>query len=124
MSPKKARANEIESRASIRTIFLDSDHLQHERERPDMKRKYMNSDKAQRKEPELTSFFSQREEPELTISEVGMVAQIYNASKLTFYSINRNRRLGRSPRSLSAGVATGASAPPEVLVCRNFGQNP
>jgi len=32
-----------------------SGHLQHERERPDMERKYMNSDKAQRKEPELAT---------------------------------------------------------------------
>jgi len=32
-----------------------SGHLQHERERHDMERKYMNSDKAHRKEPELST---------------------------------------------------------------------
>jgi len=32
-----------------------SGHLQHERYRPGMERKYMNSDKAQRKEPESTT---------------------------------------------------------------------
>ena len=39
----------------LRTILFYSGHLQHERERPDMERKYMNSDKVQRKEPELTT---------------------------------------------------------------------
>ena len=39
----------------LRTILFYSGHLQHERERPDMERKYMNSDKAQRKEPELAT---------------------------------------------------------------------
>jgi len=39
----------------LRTIWFYSGHLQHERERPDMERKYMNSFKAQRKEPELTT---------------------------------------------------------------------
>jgi len=34
------------------TIFFHSGYLQHERERPDMERKYMNSDKAQVTEPE------------------------------------------------------------------------
>jgi len=40
-----------------------------------MERKYVNSDKAQRKEPELTTYF-----------EVGpwVVAQIYKACKLAF----------------------------------------
>jgi len=38
----------------LRTILFYSCHLQHERERPDMKRKYMNSDKVQRKEPKST----------------------------------------------------------------------
>jgi len=33
-----------------------SGHLQHERERPDMERNYTNSDKVQRKEPELTTY--------------------------------------------------------------------
>jgi len=36
-----------------------------------------------------------------------MVAQTYKASKLAFFDINRNRRLGQSPRSPYAGVATG-----------------
>ena len=42
----------------LRTILFYSGHLQHERERPDMERKYMNSDNAQRKETELTSWWS------------------------------------------------------------------
>jgi len=37
-------------------MFYNSRYPQHERERPDMERKYMNSDKAQRKGPELTTF--------------------------------------------------------------------
>jgi len=49
MSPGKARANEVERTPTTK----DTD--QHERERPDMERKYMNSDKAQTKEPELTT---------------------------------------------------------------------
>ena len=36
-------------------IFCYSGHLQNERERPDMKRKHMNTNKAQWKEPELTA---------------------------------------------------------------------
>jgi len=39
----------------LRTILFCSGHLQHKRERPDMKRKYINSDKVQRKKPELTT---------------------------------------------------------------------
>jgi len=35
----------------LRTILFYSGHLQHERERPDMERKYKKSDKAQRKIP-------------------------------------------------------------------------
>ena len=50
---KRERTKSIER--LLRTILFDSGHLQHERERPDMERKYMNSDKAQRKEPELTT---------------------------------------------------------------------
>jgi len=43
-----ARERSRENRYSmLRTIFFDSGHLQCERERPDMKRKYMNCDKAQ-----------------------------------------------------------------------------
>jgi len=37
------------------TILFYSGHLQRERERPDMERNYMNSDKTQRKESELTT---------------------------------------------------------------------
>jgi len=72
----------------LRTILIFSGDLQHERERPDMERKYMNSDKSQRKEPELTTSWS------------GISIQ----SKLAFSGINCNRRLGLSP---CAGVATG-----------------
>jgi len=39
----------------LRTMLFYSGRLQHERERPDMERKYMNSDKVQRKEPVLTT---------------------------------------------------------------------
>jgi len=39
----------------LRTILFYSDNLQIERERPDMERKHMNSDKAQRKQPELAT---------------------------------------------------------------------
>jgi len=35
--------------------FCDSDQLQNEHQRPDMKRKYMNTDKAQWNKPELTT---------------------------------------------------------------------
>jgi len=34
-------------------FYWGHQHRQHERERPDMERKYMNSDKVQRKEAEL-----------------------------------------------------------------------
>jgi len=36
-------------------MLFYSGHLQRERERRDMERKYMNSDKVQTKEPELTT---------------------------------------------------------------------
>jgi len=36
-----------------------------------------------------------------------VVEQTYKASKLAFSDINRNRKLGLSPRSPGAGVATG-----------------
>jgi len=38
-----------------RTVLFYSGHLQHERERPNMERRYINSDKTQRREPELTT---------------------------------------------------------------------
>ena len=72
----------------LRTILFDSGHLQHERERPEMKRKCMNNDKAQRKEPGTGPW---------------VVAQICKASKLAL-CINRNRRLRLSPRSPCPGV--------------------
>jgi len=43
----------------LRTIFCDSGHMQNERERPDMKRKYINTTKAQGKESELTTLISE-----------------------------------------------------------------
>jgi len=90
MKPSKTRANELND-------MFCSGHLQHEHKRLDMKRKYVNSYKAQRKEPELTTYF-----------EVGLwvVAQIYKACKLAFSDINRNRRLGLRSRSPYVGVAT------------------
>ena len=45
MSPSKARADEVERTPTTKDIFY-SGHLQHEREKSDMERKYMNSDKA------------------------------------------------------------------------------
>jgi len=45
MSSSKAQANEVERTHTINDIF-DSGHLQHVRERLDMDRKYMNTDKA------------------------------------------------------------------------------
>jgi len=36
-------------------ILFYSGHLQHERKRPGMERKYLNSDKVQKKETELTA---------------------------------------------------------------------
>ena len=41
------------------TIVFDSGHLQHESERPDMERKYVNSNKAQRTDPKLTTIISE-----------------------------------------------------------------
>jgi len=57
MSPSKAQANEVERTPTTNDIvlFRSPARLQHERERPDMERKYMNSDKVQRNESELTS---------------------------------------------------------------------
>ena len=75
----------------LRTMFY-SGHLQHERKRPDIERKSMNSDKAQWKESELTTL----------ISEPCRGTNI-KASKLTFYNVNRNRRLRLSA---SGRVAT------------------
>jgi len=50
MSPSKVRANKVVRTLTTNDIFY-SGHLQHERERPDIERKYMNGDKAQRKSP-------------------------------------------------------------------------
>jgi len=36
-----------------------------------------------------------------------VVEQIYKASNIAFSDVNRNQKLGRSPRSPSAGVASG-----------------
>jgi len=43
----------------LRTILSASSYLQPERERPNMERKYMNSDKAQWKEPEFMTLISE-----------------------------------------------------------------
>jgi len=40
-------------------VFCDSGHLQNKRERPDIKRKHTNTDKAKWKEPELTTLISE-----------------------------------------------------------------
>jgi len=52
MSPSKARANEVRTPTTNNIVVFKS---QHERERPDMEQKYVNIDKVQRKEPELTT---------------------------------------------------------------------
>ena len=49
---------EVERTPTSKDIF-DSGHLQHERERSVMERKYMNSDKAQWKELELTTLINE-----------------------------------------------------------------
>jgi len=43
-----------------------------------------------------------------------VVQQTYKASKLAFSDINRNRKLGRSPRSPYVGVATGMLKTPST----------
>jgi len=55
MSPSKAWVNEVERTPTTNDFFYLGD-LQRGRERPDMERKYMNTHKAQWKEPELTTF--------------------------------------------------------------------
>jgi len=72
--------------------ICDSGHLQNERERLEMERKYIDTDKAHWKDPEFTT----------VMSEVDSGTNIQ--SKLAFCTIKRNRRLDLSP---SAGVATG-----------------
>jgi len=53
---KRERTKSRERR--LRTILFWSGHLQHERDRPDMERTYINSDKAQTKEPHLKTYWS------------------------------------------------------------------
>jgi len=43
----------------LRMIVFDSGHLQHESKRPDMERKYLNSNKAQLIDPLLTTIISE-----------------------------------------------------------------
>ena len=52
MSPSKARAKVFERTPTTNDIFY-SGRMQNEHERPDLEQKYMNTDKAQCKEPEL-----------------------------------------------------------------------
>jgi len=68
-------------------IFCDSDHLQNKHEMPDMKRKYMNTDKVQWKEPELTTL----------VGEVVGGTNIQNKQAHVLHYVKRNRRLGLSP---------------------------
>jgi len=52
MSPSKAQANEVVRTPTTNDIVLFlSPATVHERERPDIERKYMNSDEAQKKSP-------------------------------------------------------------------------
>jgi len=72
-------------------FFFYSGHLQNERERPDMKQKCMDTNKAQWKEPELTTL----------ISEVGGGTNVRSKQAHVLCSINHNLRLGLTPRSRS-----------------------
>jgi len=56
MSPSKARAKSKER--LLRTIVFDLGHLQHECERPDVERKYLNNNKAQPIDPKLTTIIT------------------------------------------------------------------
>jgi len=47
------------SKRLLPTTVFDSGHLQHECERPDMERKYLNNNKAQHIDPKLTTIFSE-----------------------------------------------------------------
>jgi len=58
MSPKITRANKSKERLLRMTVF-DSGHLQHECERQDMERKYLNSNKSQSIDPKLTTIISE-----------------------------------------------------------------
>ena len=52
MSTSKARANEVVRTATSNDCFIQVTYrLQHERERPDMERKHMNSDRPKEKSP-------------------------------------------------------------------------
>ena len=57
MSPNKALAKSRQR--LLRTLVFDSGHLQHECERPDMERKYLSNNKAQRIDPKLTTIISE-----------------------------------------------------------------
>jgi len=53
--PTKAPPWQRDWRTPATNDIVCSGHLQHERERPDMERKYMNNDKAQITDSELTT---------------------------------------------------------------------
>jgi len=54
---KRERTKSIER--VLLTIRFDVGHLQHESKRPDTERKYLNSDKAQCRDPKLTTIISE-----------------------------------------------------------------
>jgi len=67
----------------LRTIVFDSGHLQHECERPDMERKYLNNNKAQRIDPKLTTTTSEMCGATNTQSNHACILQFYESqSKL------------------------------------------
>jgi len=58
---------------------FDSGHLQHECERSDMERKYLNSNKAQRIDPKLTTIISEMcGAPTIQRNQAGIL-QYYNS---------------------------------------------
>jgi len=94
MSPSKVRVNEVERTLTGNDIVL------------------FRSPKARHGTKiyeHRTVTRSKEKSPSSQLSEVGpwVVAQIYKASKLEFSDKDLNRRLGLSPRSPCAGVATG-----------------
>ena len=88
MSPSKEWANVFERAVVTNDIFWFTLPANCTR-KANMKRKYVNTDNAQWKEPELPVKW--------------VVAQTCKACKLAFYNIKRSRRLGFIP---SAGIAT------------------
>jgi len=63
----------------LRTIVFDSGHLQHECQRPDMERKYFNSNKAQCIDPKLATIISGVCGGTNTLSNQACILQYYKS---------------------------------------------